>query len=122
MCCHNPYFNRWFSAMAKNLEIASFEEVTILILIDGFLQFSASKDELEKLKGHNPYFNRWFSAMYISFIGSLYYSKVTILILIDGFLQYVISKTLSHSCKSHNPYFNRWFSAIKTLILLIYLG
>ena len=36
---HNPYFNRWFSAMnieeSKVLEIIG---VTILILIDGFLQ------------------------------------------------------------------------------------
>ena len=38
-------------------------DVTILILIDGFLQL----DELEInniiIKCHNPYFNRWFSAM-----------------------------------------------------------
>ena len=38
---HNPYFNRWFSA----IEINEFEEelkgqVTILILIDGFLQYT----------------------------------------------------------------------------------
>ena len=36
---HNPYFNRWFSA----------------IDFDG--------EELEENKGHNPYFNRWFSAI-----------------------------------------------------------
>ena len=38
--CHNPYFNRWFSAIRgeeEAIEIA--EQVTILILIDGFLQF-----------------------------------------------------------------------------------
>ena len=37
--CHNPYFNRWFSAM---------------------------RDEQKgrtQSKRHNPYFNRWFSAM-----------------------------------------------------------
>ena len=39
--CHNPYFNRWFSAM--------------------LLQ---KIDEADK-KGHNPYFNRWFSAINI---------------------------------------------------------
>ena len=36
---HNPYFNRWFSAIKK-----------------------AIATEHEELS-HNPYFNRWFSAM-----------------------------------------------------------
>ena len=60
---HNPYFNRWFSAISyrrvcKRLYIT----VTILILIDGFLQYH-NDNFLEKLL------------------------LVTILILIDGFLQ-----------------------------------
>ena len=38
--CHNPYFNRWFSAMVKsNCVITPKGVVTILILIDGFLQY-----------------------------------------------------------------------------------
>ena len=37
--CHNPYFNRWFSA------IKMFNNFRILRL------------------SHNPYFNRWFSAI-----------------------------------------------------------
>ena len=36
---HNPYFNRWFSAISKKV---------VKILIYG---------------SHNPYFNRWFSAI-----------------------------------------------------------
>ena len=37
--CHNPYFNRWFSAIENiNGEINFLDNVTILILIDGFLQ------------------------------------------------------------------------------------
>ena len=36
---HNPYFNRWFSAIVKLIII-----MTIIIC-------------------HNPYFNRWFSAI-----------------------------------------------------------
>ena len=36
---HNPYFNRWFSAIYYML-ITEFEGI-----------------------GHNPYFNRWFSAI-----------------------------------------------------------
>ena len=62
--CHNPYFNRWFSAIDKPYRYEEkTDDVTILILIDGFLQFH----EDITLKGyyirHNPYFNRWFSAM-----------------------------------------------------------
>ena len=37
---HNPYFNRWFSAMG----------------LDMFL--------LDQEGCHNPYFNRWFSAIF----------------------------------------------------------
>ena len=36
---HNPYFNRWFSAINKKKLIK------------------------EWLQSHNPYFNRWFSAI-----------------------------------------------------------
>ena len=40
------------------------DKVTILILIDGFLQY----EKIDILtyyfyQSHNPYFNRWFSAM-----------------------------------------------------------
>ena len=35
---HNPYFNRWFSAIKANEVSYEVEFVTILILIDGFLQ------------------------------------------------------------------------------------
>ena len=36
---HNPYFNRWFSAMIKKIwNGGATKKVTILILIDGFLQ------------------------------------------------------------------------------------
>ena len=36
---HNPYFNRWFSAM---------QDMILLQTVHS---------------GHNPYFNRWFSAI-----------------------------------------------------------
>ena len=36
---HNPYFNRWFSAIYKQVITTKEDKtVTILILIDGFLQ------------------------------------------------------------------------------------
>ena len=37
--------------------------VTILILIDGFLQSVENYDLFLTEEGHNPYFNRWFSAI-----------------------------------------------------------
>ena len=37
--------------------------VTILILIDGFLQCTLDGLNTQKFNGHNPYFNRWFSAI-----------------------------------------------------------
>ena len=62
---HNPYFNRWFSAMSDDDNIVNVNGVTILILIDGFLQSKKSKDCKEMQSSHNPYFNRWFSAIEI---------------------------------------------------------
>ena len=60
---HNPYFNRWFSAMCKSMSgFLTALAVTILILIDGFLQSDILGDNINLF-------------------------KVTILILIDGFLQ-----------------------------------
>ena len=38
--CHNPYFNRWFSAIPE------------------------PQNDGEEDKSHNPYFNRWFSAIH----------------------------------------------------------
>ncbi len=62
--CHNPYFNRWFSAMSLTYTIAGLlPYVTILILIDGFLQLQMHHNKTAIIK------------------------EVTILILIDGFLQ-----------------------------------
>ena len=41
-------------------------KVTILILIDGFLQYMVIKMFEARHGSHNPYFNRWFSAMKFS--------------------------------------------------------
>ena len=60
---HNPYFNRWFSAInIAYLDYKAQKEVTILILIDGFLQYGMDDVVIAD-------------------------ALVTILILIDGFLQ-----------------------------------
>ena len=37
--------------------------VTILILVDGFLQYGHTKSHPNGRKSHNPYFSRWFSAI-----------------------------------------------------------
>ena len=65
-------------------------KVTILILIDGFLQLLNKNNPMNSMYRHNPYFNRWFSA-----------------------IQNV--KTYEERGLCHNPYFNRWFSAIKRI-------
>ena len=42
---HNPYFNRWFSAISYiDTEYVIVRIVTILILIDGFLQYKACSE------------------------------------------------------------------------------
>ena len=38
-------------------------DVTILILIDGFLQYKYVNILDDTFISHNPYFNRWFSAI-----------------------------------------------------------
>ena len=118
-------------------------EVTILILVDGFLQLKPSEHLLISWRwSHNPYFSRWFSATLqcirrrkLKFCHNPYFSrwfsatynmrhtkkagyKVTILILVDGFLQQFLSVFIRTRCNCHNPYFSRWFSATEMLYLI----
>ena len=72
--------------MGRKTHNKSDVEVTILILIDGFLQSFIYQDKQSINRGHNPYFNRWFSAIPL-YLRLGFYNSVTILILIDGFLQ-----------------------------------
>ena len=62
-------------------------KVTILILVDGFLQLVHTSSSRIKMGGHNPYFSRWFSAIFKS------------------------PQSLNPD-ECHNPYFSRWFSAM----------
>ena len=80
-----------FLQSCKEYETRSFVKVTILILIDGFLQSSYDTIFLIFFISHNPYFNRWFSAI-------------------------SLLPLFTHSYLRHNPYFNRWFSAIAAKI------
>ena len=91
---HNPYFNRWFSAIKSVITIyMMLYIVTILILIDGFLQSTSGNPNTTIHPSHNPYFNRWFSAILR------------------------INEVITDVCICHNPYFNRWFSAMMDLII-----
>ena len=49
--------------MQKRIRDQNGLKVTILILIDGFLQFQGGIIFMAFEEGHNPYFNRWFSAI-----------------------------------------------------------
>ena len=51
--CNNIYLTR-----LNKLDI-----VTILILVDGFLQYEDGFAMVGVKNGHNPYFSRWFSAI-----------------------------------------------------------
>ena len=50
----------------------AFSTVTILILIDGFLQLISQRLNVPNGWSHNPYFNRWFSAIQYENVRSLY--------------------------------------------------
>ena len=71
--------------------VATVNQVTILILVDGFLQYKLVCDLSYSWISHNPYFSRWFSAIVSSIMDRRIF-------------------------KRHNPYFSRWFSAIAAKI------
>ena len=60
---HNPYFNRWFSA------ITNVQSLTMIIMGHNpyfnrwFSAIFNSNGDILDDKSHNPYFNRWFSAI-----------------------------------------------------------
>ena len=60
---HNPYFSRWFSAIEEQYLLSQDAQVTILILVDGFLQYLSFIIINKMTMSHNPYFSRWFSAI-----------------------------------------------------------
>ena len=110
---HNPYFNRWFSAIQQRLfRVGHSEQVTILILIDGFLQYKHKNTMYRPCKCHNPYFNRWFSAIYyfhhmnsVTHSHNPYFNR--------WFSAINCRQSSNRTQRCHNPYFNRWFSAIE---------
>ena len=62
--CHNPYFNRWFSAIISKDNDLKFYGLSHNPYFNRW--FSAMFEKMQDAvfnTGHNPYFNRWFSAM-----------------------------------------------------------
>ena len=60
---HNPYFNRWFSAIKKPRRQITCDDGHnpyfnrwFSAIPDGWIPVIGNE-------GHNPYFNRWFSAI-----------------------------------------------------------
>ena len=85
--------------------------ITILILIDGFLQYLVEEVVTPGYSNHNPYFNRWFSAIenwsgheLLWWYHNPYFNR--------WFSAIIWIKTNLWHIMYHNPYFNRWFSAI----------
>ena len=85
--CHNPYFNRWFSAIDKKIQNKLFLYSHNPYFNRWFSAIVFAGYRGDRGTSHNPYFNRWFSAIKITMIVTKTLLNVTILILIDGFLQ-----------------------------------
>ena len=85
--------------------------VTILILIDGFLQYLTQILMSPTIKVTILILIDGF-LQYINTVVKKDINSVTILILIDGFLQSKRNTSKLGHGMGHNPYFNRWFSAI----------
>ena len=133
---HNPYFSRWFSAILFiGVHITTFERVTILILVDGFLQFEEMNKEDKIINMSQSLFQQMVFCNGDMHKRTISAKEVTILILVDGFLQQIHTQTMMILLRSqslfqqmvfcniyrrnrgrkqtrHNPYFSRWFSAI----------
>ena len=64
MDCHNPYFNRWFSAILTNAEKKELYQISHNPYFNRWFSAIPSHAESHAFSsGHNPYFNRWFSAI-----------------------------------------------------------
>ena len=86
--CHNPYFSRWFSAIkSSHIIILMGQQVTILILVDGFLQWTNITYIDTTLKESQSLFQQMVFCNVIYKQKTFKKEDVTILILVDGFLQ-----------------------------------
>ena len=93
--------------------------VTILILVDGFLQLKlrSRKNVCKQLS--QSLFQQMVFCNQVIWFQQVSTQTVTILILVDGFLQYNIPIKLEYKERSHNPYFSRWFSAMIIMMIIL---
>ena len=61
--CHNPYFNRWFSAITAIITLSSVYKSHNPYFNRWFSAIECAEFILSEQRCHNPYFNRWFSAI-----------------------------------------------------------
>ena len=60
---HNPYFNRWFSAIKEDKSIKRYHIRHNPYFNRWFSAIMYKHMNYKNIDGHNPYFNRWFSAI-----------------------------------------------------------
>ena len=61
---HNPYFNRWFSAIEVMSDVQKYSRCHNPYFNRWFSAISTDEELQKSIKErHNPYFNRWFSAI-----------------------------------------------------------
>ena len=60
---HNPYFNRWFSAICQNRSLHFYKVRHNPYFNRWFSAINTDKIFIGVELCHNPYFNRWFSAI-----------------------------------------------------------
>ena len=64
---HNPYFNRWFSAILLPMSSWVKKIRHNPYFNRWFSAIGGDKNEQQIRACHNPYFNRWFSAMQVAY-------------------------------------------------------
>ena len=64
--CHNPYFNRWFSAIIVYKYIVFLKTRHNPYFNRWFSAIEDGEGNKTHGYGHNPYFNRWFSAIKVT--------------------------------------------------------
>ena len=60
---HNPYFNRWFSAIEQQVSTKEDKSGHNPYFNRWFSAITRSIRNTKSIRCHNPYFNRWFSAI-----------------------------------------------------------
>ena len=93
--------------------------VTILILIDGFLQSLKTTEIANEVNCHNPYFNRWFSAI-VAKISQNFTFLCKKLVFSDSFCELYFTQPLYiNYCTNYLNIFLLKLAKIKAIINII---